>query len=282
MNKVMNLFDGITPVDASTLKTSIDIRCLETGEIIFKGLKNKVVVAGSGLIAHSLFDIESGEVTPTYDSMITGFINVDDSSEPNSSPIDETKSTKLNPKVVLFCCGIDGCGTENSQIYPVDYTSWIKPENLIPFRFVPKNNDTIYGGSNKTYFGRANDPDGVHNAYYFKTFSSTVKLIQQYSTGDPINNDVYTNDIVNTGESYVEITLKITKDELREYFNSYSNSTLGSARINSISLCYGYPTVAEDGCIYYKNIRPFTKLNFSNQSLIDTTMGIEIIYHIYM
>lgn len=281
MDKLINLFDGITPRDATTLKTSIDIRCLETGEIIFKGLKNKVVVAGSGLIAHSLFDIESSEVTPAYDSMIPGFVTINDPA-PSQSPISETSATKGNPKVVLFCCGIDGCGTENSQIYPVDYTSWIKPENLIPFRFVSSSNDTIHGTNNKTYFGRTKDPDGIHNAYYFKTFSSTIKLIQQYATGDSINNDVYSNDTVKTGETYVEISLKITKDELREYFNNSTNSNLGSARINTISLCYGYPTIAEDGCIYYRDIRPFTKLNFSNQSLIDETMGIEIIYHIYM
>ena len=283
MNKVMNLFDGVTPRDATTLNTSIDIRCLETGEVIFKGLKNKVVVAGSGLIAHSLFDIESGEVTPSYDSKIPGFVNITDPA-PDSSPINETSATKSNPKVVLFCCGIDGCGTENSQVYPVDYTSWIKPENLIPFRFVPENNDSINGPDNKTYFGRSKCSYGAtnYNAYYFKTFSSTVKIIQQYATGDPINSDLYDNDTAKTGESYVEISLKITKDELREYFNNSSNTSLGSARINSISLCYGYPTIAEDRCIYYRDIRPFTKLNFPNQSLIDETMGIEIIYHIYM
>ena len=100
MNKVMNLFDGVTPRDATTLNTSIDIRCLETGEVIFKGLKNKVVVAGSGLIAHSLFDIESGEVTPSYDSKIPGFVNITDPA-PDSSPINETSATKSNPKVVL-------------------------------------------------------------------------------------------------------------------------------------------------------------------------------------
>lgn len=282
MDKVIGLFDGITPRDASTLKTSIDIRCLETGEVIFKGLKNKVVVAGSGLIAHSLFDIESGEITPSYDNKIPGFISINDPA-PSSSPISETSATKANPKVVLFCCGIDGCGTENSQIYPVDYTSWISPENLIPFRFVPKNNDTIIGTDNKTYFGRTNDPDGEHAAYYFKAFSSTIKLIQQYATGDAINSDVYANNTVKTGESYIEISLKITKDELREYFKNSNNSSLGSARINTISLCYGYPTISEDdGCIYFRDIRPFTKLNFPNQSLIDETMGIEIIYHIYM
>lgn len=276
MNKHMVMYDGPKIHDFSTFNTSIDIKNLETGEVIFKGLKNKVVIAGSGMIAHSLFDINSVEVTPSYNVSIEGLYtpNVQD---PSSSPISSTIATKNNPKILLFCCGIDGCGTENSQVYPVNYTSWIPPNMLIPFRYVSKSNDSV---DKDVYFGRATKNTNF-NAYYFKAFTSTPKIIQQYSDGDAVTSDLYNIDGVKTGETYVELNLRITKDDLREWFNS-THGNLDSARINTISLCSAYPVEGDDGQIYYKDIRPVTKLNFPNESLIDTTKGIEIVYHIYM
>ena len=273
MDKKLVLYDGPKIQDFSTFNTSIDVRNLDTGEIIFKGLKNKVVIAGSGMIAHSLFDIASLEVTPSYNNKITGLYtpNIED---PLQSPISSTSATHDHPKVLLFCCGIDGCGTENSQVYPVNYSNWISPENLIPFRCMATSNDSV---DRNTYFGRATV--GGFNYYYFKTFATSPKLVQQYSDGEAINDSVY--DIgARSAETYVELTLRITKDDLREYFN-ISSGNLDSARINSISLCSAYP-IEDDGFIYYKDIRPVTRLNFPNESLIDPTKGIEIVYHIYM
>ena len=283
MEKRLAIYDGCNIDDRSmssssytTFNTSIDIRNLETGEIIFKNLKNKVIIPGSGLIAHKLFDIDADEVTPSYndafgDAMYTPTVDTVPTN-PN------TTATKDNHKVLLFCCGIDGCGSENSQVYPVDYRKWIATQDLIPFRFQVASND-ISDELRESYFGRTSINDGEYLAYYFKRFEGTPSLVQQYVDGTPIDSNIYDSAKAESAETYVELILKITKEDIRDYF--IATVGIDEARINSISLCSGYP-VEEDGYIYYKDIRPLTKLNIPNEQLIDTTKGIEIIYHIYM
>lgn len=281
MNKLMAFYDGFNAVDSAKLSafdTSIDIKNLETGEIIFKNLKNKVIIPGSGLIARKLFDINPDhvEVTPSYNDAFNTSMHTP-ATDTAVSGIN-TMATKDNHKILLFCCGIDGCGTENSQVYPVDYRKWIAPEDLVPFRYQLGTND-ISDELRETYFGRTEINNGEYLAYYFKRFEGTPTLVQQYVDGTPIDSSVYESVKTESAESYVEINLKITKEDIRDYF--IATVGIDEARINSVSLCSAYP-VEEDGYIYFKDIRPVTKLNIPNEALIDMTKGIEIIYHIYM
>lgn len=281
MNKLMAFYDGFNAVDSAKLSafdTSIDIKNLETGEIIFKNLKNKVIIPGSGLIARKLFDINPDhvEVTPSYNDAFSTSMHTP-ATDTAVSGIN-TMATKDNHKILLFCCGIDGCGTENSQVYPVDYRKWIAPEDLVPFRYQLGTND-ISDELRETYFGRTEINNGEYLAYYFKRFEGTPTLVQQYVDGTPIDSSVYESVKTESAESYVEINLKITKEDIRDYF--IATVGIDEARINSVSLCSAYP-VEEDGYIYFKDIRPVTKLNIPNEALIDMTKGIEIIYHIYM
>lgn len=281
MDKVKLLYDGLNVNDKEilhTFNTSIDIKNLETGEIIFKGLKNKVIIPGSGLIARKLFDISTDEVTKSYNAAF-GDAMYTPATDDYPTTIDPvTLATKDDHKVLLFCCGIDGCGTENSQVYPVDYRKWIAPEDLIPFRYQLGTND-ITDALRETYFGRTEINGGEYLAYYFKRFEGTPTLVQQYIDGTPVDENVYTSPKLDSAETYVELNLKITKDDIRDYF--VATVGIDEARINSISLCSAYP-VEENGFLYFKEIRPLTKLNIPNEQLIDVAKGIEIIYHIYM
>ena len=280
-NKIV-AYDGLNARDLanisaeSSLKTSIDIRDHETGKIIFKGLKNKVIIAGSGLLAKDLFDLPSThtEVTPTYNTKL-GCLNVEGELNTDVSP----SATAKYPKILLFCIGTDGCGESSSQVYPVDYTKWIS--NPIPFRYPIKEND-ISDDLRNTYFGRVESTDKNHYAYYFKRFEGEPKIVQQYTDGTLITKDsnIYESSKTVPAETYVEITLKITKEDLREYFIATSN--IDNAKFNSISLCYAYPVIGKDGYTYFNDIRPMTKLNIPNEPMIDITKGIDIIYHIYM
>lgn len=278
MNKKVVLYDGLNNRDVvdilqSSLKTSIDIVCHETGETIFKGLHNKVIVGGSGLLARKLFDITTPEVTPTYNERL----NIETPVGEYTSTIDpRTTATQDNPKVLLFCIGLDGCGTENSQVYPVNYTKWIPTDMLIPFRYPISTND-LSDDLRETYFGRVESGD--HIAYYFKRFDGEPVLIQQYVDGTPIDNNVYESAKTDSAETYVEIVLKITKEDIRDYF--IATTGIDSAKINSISLCYAWP-VEIDNHLYFNDIRPITKLNIPNEPMIDITKGIDIIYHVYM
>ena len=282
MDKTMTLYDGLDTVQDklgySTFKTSIDIRNAETGEIIFKNLKNKVIIPGSGLIARKLFDITSEEVTPSYNTAFGESMYTPKTTSAPTTIETNTNATVDNHKILLFCCGIDGCGNQNSQVYPVDYRKWINTENLIPFRY-QLGTDDISDHLRETYFGRTLINDGEYIAYYFKRFESIPTMVQQYIDGTPISSNIYDSAKAESAETYVEMNLKITKQDIRDYF--IATVGIDEARINTISLCSAYP-VEENGHLYFKDIRPVTKLNFPNEQFIDVSKGIDIVYHIYM
>lgn len=280
MNRTLVLYDKINQndvvnilSDSSSLKTSIEIRNAETGETIFKDLHNKVIVSGSGLVARKLFTLNEPEVTPTYNDRLGILTPIGE----YTNTIDpRTDANENNPKVLLFCIGLDGCGTENSQVYPVNYTKWIAPDMLIPFRY-PLAAADLSDALRETYFGRVETGD--HVAYYFKRFDGDPVLVQQYVDGTPIDGNVFESAKADSAETYVEIVLKVTKEDIRDYF--VATTGIDSAKINSISLCYAWP-VEIDNHLYFNDIRPLTKLNIPNEPMIDITKGIDIIYHVYM
>lgn len=276
-NKRLVLFDGVGQDSISdriainsNLKTDILIRDLETGNIIAKSLHNKVVLPGAGFIARALFDVTTAEVTPSYNTAL----GITAPSGTTTEVPDFTNATEEHPKVLLFCVGTNGCGTEGSQVFTVDYNSWITPDSLVPFRYPLISND-INDDLKQSYVGRVED--GEYAAYYFKRFTSGPTLVQQYIDGTPIEGNV-----LETGmevETYIETVLTITRDDCREFF--VATTGIDEARFNSISLCYAYCTMI-DGIPYFDGIRPLTRLNIPNEYLIDVTKGVEIIYHTYM
>lgn len=256
----------------SNPRTHIIIRNPETGEVLYEGT-NKVVGAGGDMVARKLYDIDlAGNPVkmPSYNDELE---IPDPGMEDPDATYDYTSAKEGDPKVLLFAIGTDGCGTEGSQIYAVDYNSRIAPEALIPFRYVLSSSD-LSTELQESYAGRKVDGDFI--AYYFKRFTSGPELHEQYLDGTPVENNVY-----ETGqeyEIYVETVLTITKDEAREFF--IATVGIDQCRFNTVSLLYAYPRKV-GGVDYFMDIRPLTKLNLSNEYLIDVTKGVEIIYHTY-
>lgn len=203
-------------------------------------------------------------------------------------------------RVYLFCVGIDGCGIENSRVFRVDNTKWIAPYQyskydpgtgiidtnisncLIPFKVRSVNYDLTVGDRNK-YFGRS-----VYNgeaSYYFKSFDSEPVLIRKYaddSTDLEQVDDVWANQRKSDAEVVVKLQLSIDNTDCREYFNNTTG--INTAKINTISLCTAVPYKSKIGDVYYtyyEDIRPFTKFNFPNESLINASKGINISYYLY-
>lgn len=262
--------------------TNIIIRDSETKEVLFKG-KNKVVLSGGDIVAKKLFDIDPDTVIPTYNDELglddgSGAIN--GSAQFETTSFAGTAAVKDDPKILLFCIGTDGCGTEGSQIYTVDYNSRIAPDALVPFRFPTLEGDLNDQLKNETYFGHkevTNSSGQTFVAYYFKAFDAPPTLYRLYSDGSAIDSEVYDSGNPDV-DCYVQLTLKITKEEMREYF--IATTGIDQCRFNTISLCAGYP-VEIDGYTYFRDIRPVTKLNISNEYMIDVTKGVEIIYQVY-
>lgn len=250
----------------SSLTTDIQIYVEGTDELVFRG-KNKVIVGGSAFTAAKHFNLKPDVFTPTYNTVL-GLEN--SVNEPYNG-----LGIRKEEQVFLFAVGTDGCGDENSQVYNVDYTKWIAPESLVPFRYQLDKND-LGGYMRDKYFGRK--VIGNRIAYYFKAFETQPIFKQQYVDGTPIDENIYLSNRIEEVESFVELNLKITKEDCRDFF--LATTGINDARVNSISLLTAWAKEI-DGNIYYQDIRPLTKLHFPNEALIDTSKGLDIIYHIY-
>lgn len=267
-NTTKLLFDNSKNKDTKKIvnKTDIQVFVEGTDELLFRGA-NKVLVSGSAYTASKHFNLKPNAFTPSYNTVLALDHTVNEPYEGDGIRPDEL--------VYLFALGTDGCGDEARQVYEEQYTEWIRPESLVPFR-VQLDSDDLSNSMRNKYFGRKAVDDKV--LYYFKAFEGQPEFIQQYIDGTPIDESVYLSNRNDEVESYTEILLKVTKEDCRDYF--MATTGINDARINAISLLTAWKKEI-DGHIYYQDIRPFSRLNFSNESLIDLSKGIDIVYHIY-
>lgn len=247
--------------------TDIIIKSRATGEILLRG-SNKTTIAGADFTAAKHFDFVPSIVTPTYNQVLK--LDNYDKFEPYGG-----KGYRPEYKICLFALGTDGCGLEASQIKKVDKSKWISPEALVPFRY-PLLAADLNPTLRDTYVGRQVKSDFA--IYNFKTFDSKPTYHRQYLDGTPIDENIYISERTDAIECFMELKMSVLKEDCRDFFKKTTG--MSTAKINTLSLCYAYPIVI-DGYTYYQDIRPATKYNFGNISLIDLSMGVDIIYHIY-
>ena len=272
MNKQKILYDGSRAEDDAIIQHGqhrghVIAYVHGTDKVLFEQ-DNKVILPGSAFTATKHFkDLSIPVKTPTYNTAL-GLDNIV-SITPTEAIVDNY--------VYLFAVGIAGCGPEDSQKYDVDYTKWIAPADLVPFRYQLLNNDLSDELRGK-YFGRKEMAANDRIAYYFKGFEQAPVFKQRYVDGTPIDENIYISDNTMDVESFVELKLAITKRDCRDFF--VATTGINDARVNTIELLTAVPK-SINGFTYYQNIRPLTKLNFNNESLIDETKGIDITYQIF-
>lgn len=278
----------------------------DRGEMIWEPLHNKTVIAGAGLTLMKLFNLDRAvlENTPTYDSALALDEAADDSLYPAVSILNAENNVigsmaDETQRIILgFCVGIGGSGLEPSDVFNVPYASWITPDNLVPFRYPLESSDsvdeTIYKG--KKTITLANGQ--TRCAYYFKSFANTPNLVQNYvSTIGTFTDSVSAENVYNSSvsadqaQSYVELHLKITKDDCREFFITHNG--LEEAKINQLSLVSGWTkTVSKtkldaSGNFTTKDyeilqqVRPFSLCNFPTEILSSREKSLNIIYTLY-
>lgn len=259
--------------------TKVQLFTDEDGEMKLKWEKsNMMVLAGGGFLARTLFGLtDVPEITPSYNMAL----NLDES--------DTSESGRMSDiKVLGFCVGTDGCGRENSQIFAPKYASWISPTwteefgGIVPIEYRP-NEDDLAKEQRAIYNGRKQLSNYI--AYYFKKFSSDPIFSQQYLDGTPISSDVYEN--ISRKDTEVEtvvtMTLDILKSDVRgAFYYGLNGQTINDCRINTISLVMGWTKINSEGYEIWQSVRPLTRLNFSNESLIDLRKSIQIRYSIYL
>lgn len=250
---------GIRMTDITIRKTINN----ELGEVVFRG-SNKVILAGSTFTALKHFNIDQSKIimTPSYNTVLALENSVTESHDPNLE------------KVFLFAMGTDGSDS-GFVLNEVKYAGWLKPENMVPFRYPNKTSD-ISSGLRSKYFGRKVGSDKIF--YYFKAFENEPVLHQQFIDGTPIDANIYNSKSSTEVETYIELNLKILKEDAREYFKATTG--IQNAKVNTIQLLTGWKkTIGDFG--YYQDIRPLTKLNFPTEFLIDDTKGLDITYHLF-
>ena len=286
MNKILMANDFYRPNDSinnTRISSKIEIYN-EVGELIFEPLHNKTVIAGSALTAMKLFNLNKSILnnTPTYDEILElGLNSIISEDGPRvylrdaNGDILDTKSDESQRRIIGFCVGKGGSGLGISDVYNVKYCDYITKDNLIPFRYPSISADdideTIYKGK-KTLDTRT--------AYYFKKFDQEPTFYQ---------NNISEAD---NAQTCVELHLKITKEDCREFFIAHSG--LENAVINQISLVSAWSKEIEITKLdsitgqpttrmveYYKDIRPFSLLNIPNDGLSDLSKTISIIYTLY-
>ena len=290
MKKIINLNDKISQEDALLMSaidfskpkgTQVIINNANTGEVLWDG-HNKTLIAGSQFIATTLWGIDPIVKLPNYNTELD---------------IDNIEHSAGDPGflISLFCVGISGCGSQNSQVYPVSYTNRIPPTSLVPFRY-EKGTD-IPDEMKNTYFGRkvkaGEDSTKDRYAYYYKGID-TKQLHMEYVDGTDITSTVYTNPSTIKAITFVESALTISKSDCRDIFSSgdffpmYGDGTypstpltLADARINTLSLLSAWAMQRADGIYVYNDVRPVTQINFSNVSLIDSSLAISILYRTF-
>ena len=291
----------------NTIDSRLDFFNEATGERIFEPLHNKTVIAGSAFTAFKLFNMDRNvlENTPTYDTTLGLESGANGSTYPTISIKDANGNVigavedESQRTICAFALGIGGAGLDISDTFVVPYASWITPDNLVPFRYPLQSADAV---DETTYKGKKSLTlaDGRKvNAYYFKMFSNTPQLVQNYaSTIGTFSDSISASTVYTAGASadqatsYIELHLKITRDDVREFFITHQG--LEGARINQISLLTAWQkdvSVTKLDSIgnmrtatysYLQDVRPFSVCNFPNEIMSDTQKSISIVYTLFV
>ena len=285
----------------------------DTGEMLWEPLHNKTVIAGSALTAMKLFNLDRQVLTntPSYDMPASqGGLNllnanpdgsaypaIDIISNEGTGAIVGSVEEECQRKILGFCVGQGGAGLDISDVFEVKYCSWITPDDIIPFRYPLQDEDNV---DENMYKGKAEPPvtGEPRYAYYFKKFSNEPALVQNYisSVGtysDSVSaNTVYSNTFTaDKAQSYVELHLKVTREDCREFFIAHNG--IENAKINQISLVYGWEKDVEvtknveEGSYktgvysYFQDVRPFSLLNIPNEIMSNLEKSLSIIYTLY-
>jgi len=277
-----------------------------TGERIWTPLHNKTVIAGGALTLAKLFNFDRSafDNTPTYDEIL----ELDEGNLSGDYPTITIKDSNNNAVGVIedeaqrvicgFCLGQGGSGSDISDVFDVPYASWITPDNIVPFRYPLSSTDnvdeTMYKGKKTINL----ETGQTVVAYYFKEFSNTPELVQNYVSTigtftDSVTKENVYNDTASAdkAQSYVELHLKITREDVREFF--YRHEGIESARINQIGLISAWKkpvTVTKLNASnnmttatyeYLQDIRPFSVCNIPSEVLSDQSKSISCIYTLY-
>lgn len=251
------------------------------GKVVFEE-ENMLLIGGSIFTLEKLFGVRSSlEVSQLSDVFTTMGLNKPSVWNGASSAPHPENST-----VCLFGVGTGGADESIASIHDVKYYQR-NISGMIPIRHV--EDDSILSPSDHDkYFCRSVN-DGMIS-YYLKKFENVTieckwRDSDNEAEGSDVDADYYNTSDNNTTpiETYVQITLKISKDDVREYFEAMDEvENIEKARINTIGLFVGVPKdldtkinveydpatgETKQRTFDYDQVTCFSCLNFDNEML---------------
>lgn len=267
------------------------------GTVLFEK-ENMVVLGGSIFILEKLFGdrIKDG-VTPVsvpkiesflpdpYKNAYTGTTYVEDGYSYTSNLIESNI-------VCLFGVGIGGSGESINDVKDVHYYD-ASINEMIPIREVTNDSD-LTADEHEKYWVRC-APDGLDfKRFYLKSFEnigiySKWRDSVEEAEGTTVDiASVHTTTNTNTPiETYVEITIRINRDDVREYFEHNANTEV--SRVNSIALFSATKRELADPVTIqgndtrnyeYDDVKMFSKLNIGNE-ILSLPKDLTILYRIF-
>lgn len=242
------------------------------GEVVFE-TENMIVLGGSLFTLEKVFGVQS--------PLTVDYLNNKMDIATGGAEISE-----VYPKdtvVCLFGVGIGGSGESMTDVKPVNYNE-DGIVDMIPLRLT---NDELTVSEKEKYWFKTTmnvENGGPKTAYYLKTFENApeIKVLWKDGEGDEDGSEVNNIDSSVTYptpiETFVELTLKISKKDVREYFDAMGHTE--QTRVNSIGLFTGIKADIGNGEYDYKQVKLFSKLNINNEMLTQAK-DLTIVYRIY-
>lgn len=241
-------------------------------------------ITGTGGIATSVPRINTFITDTNYKTAYEATTYTNDSYNPNDNLI-------AGNVVCLFGVGIGGSGDSIADVVDVHYYD-ASIADMIPIREVSLDSD-LSAADHAKYWVRC-APSGEHIRFYLKSFESIgiySKWRDSDNEGEGSTVDVptayTTSNNVTPIETYVELTLRITRDDVREYFENNANTEI--SRVNSIALFsatkreLATPVSIGGGDTRtheYDDVKMFSKLNIGNE-ILTLPKDLTIIYRIF-
>ena len=264
-------------VHVPTFRTRIDMTN-EFGEKIFTQETNETVLGGALTVLEKLAGIKS----PLKVGSINSIMGINDT-------VPASDSSAGNDDILcLWGVGVGGSGDAFGSRRVVKFQEREvgqngHPEQMLPFRVVPEPFDATDENAAR-YFMMRQRSDGYYE-YFLKTFEidPIIKVLYKDGAegedGTEVESDVYNTTREDGIEAFMEMHLKITKNDIREYFERVGEIEM--ARFNTIALFTARKTEISEGRNEYINVKMFSKINIDNEPL-QAAKELQIQYRLYV
>lgn len=245
------------------------------GEQMFSKIgENELVIPGQTFFFEKLANINSNIQYPYLDSDLGIF---------SDAYPDVTGGGVYRDSILaLFGVGVDGSDEVFGSVENVATVSkGIAIDKIIPFRLVTP--DKVAECDSSYYLKKK---VGDKFAYYLKEFAFKPTIKSYFSDGTPVTSNSWSSSKTETIDTYMDIPLTISKDDLREHFQD-TQGNIANCRLNTICLYVGRKMTIVDPDTSgnrneYRWVRAYSKVNFNNEPMNDDTKTLDIIYRIYI